>query len=252
MPLGGGRLVLFRQPDSFGAPTHSIDFGSATTESLSISDTNFGVINSRKFSISYWIKKKTTSTISYHCAKTTAVATTFRVDEGTAGKYRLAIHKSNGGTSAEFGQIESSTALDDTDWHHVLWHVDLDNGTAGDRMKLWVDGTEVTTFDTDTNPTSEDLYADAGNMTHSIAGGDGDPSTTTAGNCIIYQWTFFNAYLADIGDVYSGGVNGMTELTGNITSQLDTEEGVDVGNDVVLATDWTIHGTPTASTDIPT
>ena len=37
-------------------------------------------------------------------------------------------------------------------WYHIVAHWDTGNGTAGDRMKLFVNGTEVTSFATDTNP----------------------------------------------------------------------------------------------------
>ena len=41
---------------------------------------------------------------------------------------------------------------DVTAWYHIVAHWDTDNGTGGDRMKLFVNGVEETSFGTDTNP----------------------------------------------------------------------------------------------------
>jgi len=39
-------------------------------------------------------------------------------------------------------------------WYHCVVAIDSSNGTAGDRMRLYINGSEVTSFDTDTNPSS--------------------------------------------------------------------------------------------------
>ena len=43
---------------------------------------------------------------------------------------------------------------DPTAWQHGLFVYDSDNGTANDRMKMYINGTEVTVFGTRTNPAS--------------------------------------------------------------------------------------------------
>jgi len=42
---------------------------------------------------------------------------------------------------------------DPSAWQHHVWVWDSSNGTAGDRMRWYVNGVEVTSFGTDTNPT---------------------------------------------------------------------------------------------------
>jgi hypothetical protein len=37
-------------------------------------------------------------------------------------------------------------------WYHLVFVLDTTNVTAGDRMRLWINGVEVTSFSTDTNP----------------------------------------------------------------------------------------------------
>ena len=41
---------------------------------------------------------------------------------------------------------------DPSAWYHLVFVLDTTSGTAGDRMRLWVNGSEETSFSTDTNP----------------------------------------------------------------------------------------------------
>ena len=45
---------------------------------------------------------------------------------------------------------------DSTAWYHIVAVWDSDNGTAGNRMRLYINGVEETSFGTDTNPGSGD------------------------------------------------------------------------------------------------
>lgn len=54
-------------------------------------------------------------------------------------------------------QIRTNRVFRDSSaWYHIVAVWDSSNGTAGDRMKLYVNGTEETSFQTDTNPGSSD------------------------------------------------------------------------------------------------
>ena len=69
-------------------------------------------------------------------------------------------------------------------WYHVVAVWDSSNSTAGDRMRLYINGVEVTSFGTDTNP------------------GDGDESTINS--TVIHQigrvdsTYHFDGYLAEV------------------------------------------------------
>ena len=53
------------------------------------------------------------------------------------------------------GEIQTNAVFrDPTAWHHVFVRYDSANGTAGDRMQMFVNGAEVTSFATDSNPSS--------------------------------------------------------------------------------------------------
>ena len=58
------------------------------------------------------------------------------------------------GGSVDARLVTSRVFRDCTGWMHVLVVWDTANGTAGDRMKIYINGVEETVFGTDTNPSS--------------------------------------------------------------------------------------------------
>jgi hypothetical protein len=53
------------------------------------------------------------------------------------------------------GEIQTNAVYrDPTAWQHVFVKYDSANGTAGDRMRMFVNGAEITSFATDSNPSS--------------------------------------------------------------------------------------------------
>lgn len=253
MPLGGGRIIMFHRPDVSGIPTHSIDFGNTATKALSMAEADFGAISATKFSFSVWVKKTATGSASRFFAKTTAGNTAFSFNQTNLGRYTFEVHKDvGGGVSGVAGAFTVTATYDDTNWHHILLHVDTANATADSRMRIWVDGSEVLPADWSgyTPHDGSDVFDEAA-MTWSYAGGDGDPSTSTAGNCLIYQGAFSNGVLLAIANVYSAGKKSLSPIIASLTSQLDTDGGTNSGADTVLVADWIIHGAAAPSTDIP-
>ena len=49
--------------------------------------------------------------------------------------------------------VTSQVFVDSGAWFHLVLRVDTTNATAGDRLRLYINGSEVTDFGTDTNPT---------------------------------------------------------------------------------------------------
>ena len=57
--------------------------------------------------------------------------------------------------SAYTGRLVTNRSFrDPSAWYHVVCVWDSDNGTAGNRMRMYINGTEETSFSTDTNPDS--------------------------------------------------------------------------------------------------
>ena len=56
-------------------------------------------------------------------------------------------------SSATIGRLITTQLLrDPAAWYHLVCRYDSTNGTAGDRMRMYLNGSEVTSFSTDTNP----------------------------------------------------------------------------------------------------
>ena len=140
--------------------------------------------------------------------------------------------------------VTTQVFRDCSSWYHCVVALDSSNGTAGNRMRLYINGTEVTAFDTDTNP-DEDAT-----MEH-----------FTDGNRRIGQMNsdqYFDGYLAefvfidgtqyaasDFGEFNSDSptiwqpkdVSGLT--FGGKGFYLDFEDSANLGNDKNGGTDFT-------------
>ena len=53
-------------------------------------------------------------------------------------------------------------------WYHLICAHDSDNGTAGNRMRIYINGTEETSFSTDTNPTLDENTVINRDLAHNI------------------------------------------------------------------------------------
>lgn len=79
-------------------------------------------------------------------------------------------------TSSNYRLSTTATYTDTTNWHHWVVIYDSGNATAGDRMKIYYDGVEVTAFDTDTMPpqnTDGDILGGGTNYIGELYGGYG-------------------------------------------------------------------------------
>ena len=65
--------------------------------------------------------------------------------------------KDSGSVSAK---LRTNRRFRDTSaWYHIVFALDTTLGTADDRIKLWVNGVQETSFETRTNPGQNDTYA---------------------------------------------------------------------------------------------
>ena len=65
--------------------------------------------------------------------------------------------KDSGSVSAK---LRTNRRFRDTNaWYHIVFALDTTLGTADDRIKLWVNGVQETSFETRTNPGQNDTYA---------------------------------------------------------------------------------------------
>ena len=81
-------------------------------------------------------------------------------------------------------RITNQVFRDPSAWYHVLLAVDTTQSTANDRIRLYLNGTEITEFSTLTNPTQNDDTGINNNVFHGIGADSGG--------------SYYDGYLADI------------------------------------------------------
>jgi hypothetical protein len=139
----------------------------------SIKDTGFDVANSLRFndgSTDNLSRTKGTSDSTtkgtysfwFKLSKTTGLTL---IENGTAAADRAIVYIASDSTLKIFSKIGNSTKLDlnpnrvfrDTSaWYHLVIAIDTTDGTAGDRVKVYVNGVRETSFATATYPDQND------------------------------------------------------------------------------------------------
>ena len=139
----------------------------------SIKDTGFNVANSLRFnsgSSDNLSRTKGTSDSTtkgtysfwFKLSKTTGLTL---IENGTAAADRAIVYIASDSTLKIFSKIGNSTKLDlnpnrvfrDTSaWYHLVIAIDTTDGTAGDRVKVYVNGVRETSFATATYPDQND------------------------------------------------------------------------------------------------
>ena len=152
------------------------------------------------------------------------------------------------GSSSYVGHLITNAKYRDVSaWYHIVATWDSANGVAGNRMRLYVNGTEVTSFSTDTNPTSG-ANATFGNTSHPIEIGRRGLNNTQ----------YWDGYMAEVavcdGQAYAASDFGefdedsptiwkpkdVSALTfGTSGFYLDFEDSANLGNDANGGTDFT-------------
>jgi len=121
---------------------NSLRFNSGSTDSLS--RTPSSASNRRTFTISMWFKRSSLTSDNGYSALFTA-------SSGDSG-----IFLNNDGTLEWYeasGQLDTSRVFRDVSaWYHVVVAFDTTQGTASNRVKLYINGVQETAFDTETYP----------------------------------------------------------------------------------------------------
>lgn len=232
--MGGGLAV----------PAKSISFVAASSQFLSMSDANFGAYDRAKFAISTWVKRSSISSTQMIYAHTDG-GTSRAFDIFFLGDDTIRFRTSQDGSAIAGDLITTATYTSTSAFYHLLFWYDSANGTAGDRMRMWVNGSEVTSFTTDANPTAAIF-----NSTADICISSQTNPVSSPFNGLQYQTSFFSGTLPNISTLYNAGSpKDVVGLTG-LWSTLDVAGGV-VTHDGVIATAWTNNAAATASSTIP-
>lgn len=167
----------------------------------------FAAGNRRKYAVSAWVYVP-----GAYGAGNAWIFGTSSAGSGTYldGSGRLNTLLNNG-----TGEQWSTTTLTLNAWNHVLTHVDTDNATAGDRMRQWINGTEVASFDRDTQPAinTDDSTINVAS-TNSRWGLTTNNVSQMKNGYILDELAFFDGTLPAVTDLRDGATSKPKDLTG--------------------------------------
>lgn len=231
LPNNYGRFVK-----AGGSASAFSTLGMTGTGYLTMSNANFGAYTRAKFAISMWVRRLAAGVDqSLWCKGAGAASDTEFELRFTSGNTIQFITYNSGSTEGNL--VTTATYTSTSAFYHILAHHDSGNATAGDRMRLWVDGSEVTGFGTDTNPsTSPSTLTD----NPAIGGRNGGTQT---GHILLHQVAFFDNVLPAVTDLRDSTTGKPINPAGQAgLYSLVTGRGGVAGKDNALSADWTENG----------
>jgi len=232
--LGGGIGVL----------TRSLNFGSGNNRYLSMSQSDFdytslnkdtvafaGTFNISSFGSGKNIFQKTvgSSASEFDFSVLSTGAVQFTVYSGTPGSPWILSSTSGAATAGA--------------WNAYLIYFDRTNGTTADRMRIWVNGTEIVR-NTYNAPTGG-LATSGGSFRYGY-----DDAQELDG--LLYSPAVFSNYLPSTSEIFSGTSGDIKSFLGitGLHSLLDTLGGV-VTHDNALSASWTNNNGVVTSVTLP-
>ena len=202
-----------------------------------------------KFTWSFWIKRGNVDTqddnyrsvIRCHSSATVYTSCTFENNDVlTFG------NRQGAGAGGHKGRLITNRVFRDSSaWYHIVCVWDSGNASAGDRMKLYVNGVEETSFSTDTNPTSDEDSANLDGNTIDIGvhessyWWDGYIAEVYFCDGQAYGPTDFGEFDSDSPTIWKPK-DASGDLTfGNNGFYLDFKDSANLGNDANGGTDLT-------------
>ena len=118
--------------------------------------------DTQKFTYSTWFKRSVISSESYPFLNAGSNASNyFRLN--FESNDTIAAFSISGG-STDFEYATTQVFRDPSAWYHLVFAVDTTNGTEGNRLRLYINGSEVTSFSAETHP-SQNLSTDINGTT---------------------------------------------------------------------------------------
>ena len=205
--------------------------------------------NRRTFTISAWIKR---SALGANQSILCATANNATAD-GDANKTMLRFTSDDELRFVKFTSASATNQIitnakyrDVSAWLHVLLAVDTTSGTAGDRLRLYVNGSEVTSFGTESQPDQNYDYDIGNSVTYNVGYGTATSTHVFDGYMaeVVYidglqlTPTSFGEFDEDSPTIWKPiDVSGLTFGTNGF--YLDFEDSSNLGNDKNGGTDLT-------------
>jgi hypothetical protein len=125
-----------------------------------------GAGNTKTFTLSAWLKGHNADVVGSGYFFTADVSGGSNIDAIgiTASGIQVSVN------SANSGALNSTRLLRDLSaWYHIVWAVDTTQATASNRMKVYVNGEQVTSWDTETYPSQNYDFAINGTTQHNVS-----------------------------------------------------------------------------------
>ena len=188
MSIPGSASPLFFQAaaadDAAAGPTRSLRFNRGDSAHLSRTPSSAG--NSKTFTFSCWYKKTNPSASNVYQAifdaNNSSDYTTLYTDDGGTDALRLYVR--TGGTN--YNLKTTQVFRDYSAWTHIVLAVDTTESTAANRIKLYINGAQVTDFSSASYPPQNSDLSVNKACAHFIGGRSGQSAF------------YLNGYLADI------------------------------------------------------
>jgi hypothetical protein len=245
-------------------PANSITGGFAVDNSLRFNDGSSDSLNKtgssgnrKTWTWSCWIKRSTVGSGSSHLifgASSDGFSTDY-FDISFTSADKINIQDYQGSEALRY--IPTRVFRDVSAWYHIVIRVDTTQGTASNRLRIYINGVEETAFDTETDPSQNTDLLVNNNVVHRIGGRDGDYSNLYLAECVLIDGsslapTSFGEFDEDTGIWKPIDVSGLTFGTNGF--YLDFEDSSNLGNDANGGTDFTVNNLTAIdqTTDTPT
>jgi len=209
------------------------------------------------FTISFWVKRCATGVEHALCsAGNGGGSEEFSIRFNTSDQLDCFHY-----TGSFVGRLVTNRLFRDTNaWYHIYFLYDSANGTAGDRMQLYINGVRETSFSTQTNPTQNDLLPWNVNERHQIGNNSwgGGSANGALDGCMSH---FYNVAGSNIAVTQFGSTDATTgewkiNTSPTISSYgtngfLVLKDGNTATDQSPNSNDFTITGTLTNTEDCP-
>jgi len=230
---------------------NSLRFNDDSSDSLSKS---FGTPSSTTtWTISFWVKKCTNGSALNLSSQGVGTSNEDRIRFTSGDALEWSVYKS----SYKGRLVTNRLFRDNSAWYNIVCVWDTTNGTAGDRMRIYVNGVEETSFSTDTNPDQNEtsnFNTSATNYIGSVGSGEFFDGYMTEvvflDGTAVSNATSFGEFDEDSPTIWKPiDVSGLT--FGNNGFYLDFEDSGSLGNDKAGSNNFTVNNLTAAdqSTD---
>ena len=233
---------------------NSLKFEPDNSEYLGKTPTSSG--NRRTFTISMWIKR---TELGMDCYLMEAGDGDYNQSDRTLIKFDSSDNFRFGGGSA-YQRTTNRVFRDTSAWYHIVMAVDTTDSTAANRLKLYVNGVEETSFGTSSDPSQNFEYAFCKDDEHTVGYNHTDNGAYYGGymsEVILIDGqqldpTSFGEFDEDTGIWKPIDVSGLSFGTNGF--YLDFKDASNLGNDASGGTDFTLNNITAAdqATDTPT